>query len=269
METITRKTLLYKTGVEYGDYAINHVLGCSHGCKYCYAMKNAIRFGQVRDYDDWCKPKLVSNALELLEKELPRLKDKIKNVHLCFTTDPFMFTDRGFNYHVNEMTRQIMERLYYNHINFTTLTKGVLPLFPEDRYKNHWNVGITVTHYFYSSNNGPNRGILEAAREYEPGAYCVAHNIKNLYGFHHRGFKTWVSMEPWPTPNIIQQDIMDVLNRISFVDRIVFGRMNYVPEANAYPNHKQWYHEQAQIVRKFCTDHGIECIIKKGTELEV
>lgn len=32
MDTITRKSMLYKTGVEYGDYTMNHVLGCSHGC---------------------------------------------------------------------------------------------------------------------------------------------------------------------------------------------------------------------------------------------
>ena len=25
-----RKTLLYKTGVEYGDYTINPYIGCSH-----------------------------------------------------------------------------------------------------------------------------------------------------------------------------------------------------------------------------------------------
>ncbi|MEE1061431.1 MAG: hypothetical protein UH080_06370 [Ruminococcus sp.] len=38
-ETIIRKSMLYKTGVEYGDYIINHVLGCSHGCQYpCYAF---------------------------------------------------------------------------------------------------------------------------------------------------------------------------------------------------------------------------------------
>ena len=35
---IKRKSMLYVTGVEYGDYTMNHVLGCSHGCKYpCYA----------------------------------------------------------------------------------------------------------------------------------------------------------------------------------------------------------------------------------------
>ena len=29
--------MLYQTGVEYGDYTMNHVQGCAHGCKYCYA----------------------------------------------------------------------------------------------------------------------------------------------------------------------------------------------------------------------------------------
>ena len=39
---ICRKTLLYKTGVEYGDYTINHIQGCSHGCLYpCYAFMMA------------------------------------------------------------------------------------------------------------------------------------------------------------------------------------------------------------------------------------
>lgn len=92
MEYITRKTMLYKTGVEYGDYTMNHVLGCSHGCKYpCYAFLIKKRFGQVHSYEEWCEPKIVSNTLELLDKEIPRLKKKIKSVQLCFATDPFMY----------------------------------------------------------------------------------------------------------------------------------------------------------------------------------
>ena len=46
---ITRKTMLYETGVEYGDYTMNHVLGCAHGCKYpCYAFQQKKRFGNVK-----------------------------------------------------------------------------------------------------------------------------------------------------------------------------------------------------------------------------
>lgn len=81
MKTITRKSMLYKTGVEYGDYTMNHVHGCAHGCKYpCYAFLMKKRFGQVNDYESWLEPVLVSNTLELLDKEIPRLRDKIQSV---------------------------------------------------------------------------------------------------------------------------------------------------------------------------------------------
>ncbi len=51
---IQRKSMLYVTGVEYGDYTMNHVLGCAHGCKYpCYAYLMKRRFGQVDSYEGW------------------------------------------------------------------------------------------------------------------------------------------------------------------------------------------------------------------------
>jgi len=64
MLKIKRKSLLYKSGVEYADYCINHVEGCSHGCKFpCYAMNMKKRCGVIKDYKDWIKPKIVENAL--------------------------------------------------------------------------------------------------------------------------------------------------------------------------------------------------------------
>ena len=66
-----RKTLIYKTGVEYGDYTLNHIQGCSHGCKYpCYAFMMAKRFGKVKNYEDLIHPQIVENTLQLLSKEL-------------------------------------------------------------------------------------------------------------------------------------------------------------------------------------------------------
>ena len=39
---IRRKTLLYETKVEYGNWTVNHIVGCKHGCKFpCYAMMMA------------------------------------------------------------------------------------------------------------------------------------------------------------------------------------------------------------------------------------
>ena len=44
---------------------------------------------------------------------------------------------------------------------------------------------------------------------------------------HEAGYSTWVSMEPYPTPNIYNQEIEDVLEAVSFVDKDIFGRTNY------------------------------------------
>lgn len=125
MDTIMRKSMLYKTGVEYGDYTMNHVLGCSHGCLYpCYAFLMAKRFGKAANYEEWCKPKLVSNTLEILDREIPRLKSKIESVQLCFTTDPFMY---GYD-EIGEMSMAAIKKLNAAGIRCTVLTKGLLPI---------------------------------------------------------------------------------------------------------------------------------------------
>ena len=122
---IQRKSMLYVTGVEYGNYTMNHVQGCSHGCNYpCYAYLMKKRFGQISTYEELLEPYLVSNTLELLDKEIPRLRHKIDSVHLCFSTDPFMYEYEE----ISQMSIAAIEKLNKAGIKCTVLTKGVLPL---------------------------------------------------------------------------------------------------------------------------------------------
>lgn len=246
-----RKTLLYKTGVEYGDYTINHVQGCSHGCKYpCYAFLMAKRFGKVKTYGEWIEPELVANALDLLDKEIPRLKNKIASVHLCFTTDPFMY-EKG---DICNMSLEIISRLNSAGIRCTALTKGLLPLNLLDLSKEN-EYGITLI------------SLDEAFREeIEPGAAQYADRIERLMELHAKGCKTWVSIEPYPTPNIIEQDLAKILKAISFVDKIIFGRTNYNSEISKYRGHKAFYNELSQTVIQFCASNNIDYHIKKGTQ---
>lgn len=191
MDTITRKSMLYKTGVEYGDYTMNHVLGCSHGCLYpCYAFLMAKRFGKVGNYEQWCTPKLVSNTLELLDREIPRLKSKIESVQLCFTTDPFMY---GYD-EVCKMSLAAIKKLNAAGIRCTVLTKGLLPIELTDlSQKNEY--GITLI------------SIDEDFRkQVEPNASSYSERIASLKALHDKGCHTWVSIEPYPTPNLIHQD---------------------------------------------------------------
>lgn len=253
MNTITRKSMLYKTGVEYGDFTMNHALGCSHGCKFpCYAFLMKKRFGQVKTYDEWTQPKIVSNTLELLDREIPRLKDKIKSVHLCFSTDPFMY---GVD-EIAALSIAAIRKLNDADIKCTVLTKGVLPIELADLSDAN-EYGITLVSLNEDFRN-----------RYEPNAAPYVDRIDALKRLHERGCKTWVSMEPYPTPNLVEQKLSDVLDAVSFVDKIIFGRTNYSREVSAYPDHKYFYNVCTVEVVNFCKAHNINCHIKDGTFTE-
>ena len=249
-ETITRSTMLYKTGVEYGDYTINHVQGCAHGCKFpCYAMMMAKRFGKAKTYEEWCTPKLAENALEILDKEIPKLKDKIKSVQLCFSTDPFMY---GYD-EISAMSIKIIEKLNASDIKCTVLTKGILPvelvkLSKENEY------GITLV------------SLDETFRqEMEPNTAPYRERIQALQALHDAGCKTWVSIEPYPTPNFIEQDLNEILESVSFCDKIIFGRLNYNKKVSEYKDHKAYFNELAKQVISYCEANGKQYHIKDGT----
>lgn len=245
--------MLYKTGVEYGDYTINHVLGCSHGCQYpCYALMMKKRFGVVKTYEDWIQPKIVNNALELLEKEIPKLKNKIKSVHLCFSTDPFPYEHPE----ISAMSFEIIKMLNDAGIKCTVLTKGLLPaklaaLSAENEY------GISLV------------SLEENFRkEYEPNTAPYDERIRALEFLRSKGCQTWVSMEPYPTPNIVKQDLWWILNEIFWIDKLVFGRWNYNKLVSQYKGHKEFYSECVDSVKDFCKHYEIQYVIKKGTVIK-
>lgn len=247
---IERKSMLYVTGVEYGDYTMNHVLGCAHGCKYpCYAFMLKRRFGQVRSYDDWLKPYLVSNTLEILDKEIPRLKSKIQSVQLCFTTDPFMY---GYK-EIEKMSLQAIKKLNDAGIKCIVLSKGILPL-ELAAYSKDNEYGITLV-----SLNEDYRLSME------PGAAPYDARLGALKALHEKGCKTWVSIEPYPTPNLIEQDLGAILEAVSFTDKIIFGRTNYSKEITAFKGHRKFYDEMAKETIKFCEKNSILFHIKDGT----
>ena len=251
MKMIKRQSMLYKTGVEYGDYTLNHVQGCAHGCKYpCYAMQMAKRFGKVKTYEDWCEPKLAENTLEILDKEIPKLKDKIQSVHLCFTTDPFMY---GYT-EVSDMSIQIIKKLNAADIKCSVLTKGILPeilaqISPRNEY------GITLVSLSE-----------EFRKQFEPNTATIQERIKALRNLHVAGCYTWVSIEPYPTPNIIDQDLNAILDAIRFVDRIIFGRMHYNKLISDFREYKYFFNDCTEKVIQYCNNNGISYHIKKGTK---
>jgi DNA repair photolyase len=212
-------------------------------------MMLAKRFGKVTGYEDWCNPRIVENALELLKKEIPRKKDKTKSVQLCFSTDPFMY---GY-LEISEMSVKIIKTLNAAGIRCTTLTKGILP-------------AELAT---FSKDNEHGISLISLDEEFrkrmEPNTAPFVDRIAALKKLHEAGCKTWVSIEPYPTPNIVKQDYDPILEAVNFVDKVIFGRLNYNKEVTSYKPHKEFFNTLAAQTIEFCDKHKIKYHIKKGT----
>jgi DNA repair photolyase len=247
MEMITRKSLLYRSGL--GFYCVNHVQGCSHGCRYpCYAYMMASHYGRVKSYEEWCQPKIVSNAERLLEKELSRMKTRPDSVHLCLTTDPFMTGQPA----VRELSLSIIKSINRHGIPCSVLTKGVLPAELADqqvfRADNRYQISLV------SLSEG-------FRRRWEPGTTPYAGRIRALKFLPDHGCRTGIHMEPYPTPNLVQQDLEQMLERVAFVEAVYFSGWNYNSVSGQFPDRTDFYATQAKIVRRFCSPRRIDCEI--------
>lgn len=245
METLTRRSLLYRSGL--GFLCLNHVQGCAHGCRYpCYAFLMARSHGRVKTYAEWCRPKLVANAPERLAHELARLKHRPDPIHLCLTTDPFMI---GYP-EVAEMSLKLIAMVNAADVPVSVLTKGVLPEALADRER-------------FPADNLHGISLVSLSEEFrvrwEPGTASYAERIRALRVLHDRGRRTRVHIEPYPTPNIFDQDLGKLLGAVDFVDELFFSGWNYNPSARAFPGREAFYQGQAAQVRNFCGERGIAC----------
>jgi len=222
----------------------------------------AKRFGWVKNYSDWRKPRIVKNAMQLLEKEIRQYKNQINFVHLCFMTDPFMYDSKLKNLvpEIKNLTMDIIKKLNEHDIKVTTLTKGFYPeeILKQQHLLNKDNeYGITLV----SLDN-------KFQDTYEPHSAPHEERISSLKKLADAGLKTWVSMEPYPTPNIVKQDLSRILDKISFVNKIIFGKMNYNVKSSSFEDRKGFYQNRADEITSFCEINGMKLHIKYGTEKE-
>ena len=109
---------------------------------------------------------------------------------------------------------EILKRLNAHDIVCSVLTKGLLPIELEKLNKKN-QYGITVITLDD-----------DFRKKMEPGASQINERIKSLRALHEKGCKTWVSIEPYPTPNFIKQNLKEILEGVNFTDKIIFGRIS-------------------------------------------
>lgn len=173
-------TIIYEPkgkAAEYAHLAINHRVGCSHWCTYCYGPAT-LRMDK-EDFHKNVHDK--KGVLTELQKEAPRWAHTNKRVLLSFIGDPYdPINDR------TNLTRNILRILKCYDIPFQVLTKGGMRAVPDfDLYTRLDAFGTTLT-------------ILDPirAREVEPFAACPSNRIRALELAHKQGIETFVSLEP-------------------------------------------------------------------------
>lgn len=250
---VTAKSLGNPSKVSYlkdNEIACNPYRGCHHACPFCFAKTIGKKASWIKEDEDWKHPKMISNAEELVEESIKKHKGKSSTVYFSFLTDPFMY---GYD-DVKDMSLKLMKK--YNDGGFTcnVITKGILPkeLASDDYSKDNMYMITLVS-------------LDEEYREkYEPGAAPLAQRLAALRYLKDQGCKVGISMEPFMPTYIVNQDLQELLKAVSFVDKIIFGRVHW-GEVKDSRRIKRFYNEKAKEVIKFCEEHQISYHIKAGT----
>jgi len=230
MSTVTRGRLLYRSQVEYANYAVNHYWGCQHACTYCSAMLNSIRRKKHRDRSDWASPRIVKDAIPQLERELSHPPKDLAWVWLSPVTDPYQPIEDTVH-----LTRGILKVLITHKVPTWILTKSVgilqdAELIIENR--GLISVGFTITTLDE-----------DIRRKYEPNASPVWNRVRALEYFHKHDVKTRCSVEP-----ILDDHLTAILDTLKDdVDFWYFGKDNYANRSLPYKNLRDeiiaWFHK--------------------------
>jgi len=218
-------------GVE--PMACNPSYGCKNMCSYCYIpwiKKGRMRFPKVSP------PILINN--QLVSGIQP------KGVFLSFATDPFLEINRQNS---NEIIKILRER----NVRVATLSK----------------VGVADINYLWGVKTGMT--IISDSDEfrkiYEPNTLSIKKRIAILKEIHEGGGYTWISLEPYPTPEIWKQELEHFLDKISFVDFIIFGKWNY-DRRTSCSKARMFYISIAKKFQDCCKAYGIRHWIKDDTK---
>jgi DNA repair photolyase len=209
--------------------ALNVAVGCPNGCLYCHGPRSCYK-------KDWTYPRLPKeNPLDLVKKQ--RLNPE--GIFLCFVTDPFVNMNR-------KNTISLLTYFRERNVPTATLSKVDVPDVKGNRN------GMTIVSLDRKFN-----------RTWELRAPLSIERVRKLKAKHYEGEYTWVSCEPYPSPAIWEQDLIELLDAINFVDFIIFGKWNYDRRAST-AEAKAFYREKAIEFKAYCEANRIRYWIKGG-----
>lgn len=130
---ITVNDYLTKSNLPDSDYVINPYVGCTHGCKYCYASFMKRFTGHKENWGDFIDAKRCNKPIDLK-------KVSGKNVFLSSVTDCYNQYEKDFC-----ITRNILEQLVDSDCNLSISTKSKLILRDIDLLKQMKNLIVCMS----------------------------------------------------------------------------------------------------------------------------
>ena len=210
-------------------WAVNVAWGCKNECLYCYNRR--LTRGLKMSY-----PK--ESPVDLVRKQLENGIEP-EGVFMCFGTEPLLTENI-------ENTIAVVNVLRDYDIRVAVLSKmGTLNI--DDFEVRHGATLVSLSKSF--------------SYIYEFNAAPPIYRLNKLIEMSEAGAFTWVSIEPYPPPAIYEQDLQELLNELTFVDFMIFGKWNYDKRANI-PEAKEFYKQAAVEFIDFCKGHGIRYHVK-------
>ena len=195
---------------EYADLACNLYVGCTHGCKYCFApacMHSTPAKWKAGVY-------IRRRALDLFARDASDMQERQdkRAVLFSFLSDPYqpMEGDEGITHRALEIVRE-------NGLQSKILTKGAAALVGADlglMKVAKTELGVTVS--FVND---------RMRAQWEPEAASVEERFELLERAHGMGVRTWVSLEPVIDP---VQALAVIRLGLPFVDFWKVGKLNHM-----------------------------------------
>jgi len=206
IKKIRAKSCMTKSKIT--DYVINPYVGCSHGCKYCYAVFMK-RFMNIKhSWGDFCYIKI--NCPELLDEELE--KNKPGYIWMSSVTDCYNPLEEKY-----KLTRKILEIIakspYKKKFTLGILTKSVLVRRDFDLLKQlNCELGMTI--------NTLNKKVSKII---EPYASPPDERIKVLKEAKKQGIKVYGFISP---VFLGITDLEELFEKLSFCDYVWVELLN-------------------------------------------
>lgn len=257
IDEVFTKSVLTKSNLPIGDYSVNPYVGCTHGCKYCYAnfMK---RFTN--------HPEPWGDFLDI--KYWPDIKnpEKYRGKALFFgsVTDPYLPEEETFR-----RTRSLLEQLHGSGIKLSIQTKSDMVLRDLDIIKTFQDarVGFSINTLDEDFKNDMDKAV------------SIERRLSAMKILHDSGIRTTCFISPI-FPGIT--DVISIIERVKNQCNLVWLEnlnlrgsykpviMNYIREKHPdllslydeiYQQCMRWYWEDMDNkVREYTKANGLEYV---------